>query len=174
MNVWHFVFEQIARCQSFSCNPGFALCKMCHQDPAAILEPSIGGVTVLKKEEPQGMCSHCQHLWLKDFGPGDQQPGFMPGEGHGFFYPALLWSCAGGLWGQPGPLLITMVVLTSVNKELISCAAGLRTAVRWHYNWCGPDSRSLLTCNLPGHIVSSAICTVVDFLTPGSPLKSTV
>lgn len=88
------------------------------------------------------------------------------------------WPLGTGSGCQPGPLLITMVVLTSVNKELISCAVGLRTAVRWHYvnyNWCGPDSRSLLTCNLLGHIVSSAICTVVDILSPGSPqLKSSV
>lgn len=160
---------------------------MCHQDPAVILEPSILGGYSAEKEEPQAMCSHCQHLCFEDVGPGDWQPGFMPGERCSFFYPALLWVGLGpaqvvsggrGSGCQPGPLLITSVVLTSVNKELIAHAAGLRTAVRWHYvdyNWCGPDSRSLLTHNLLGHIVSAAICTVVDFLTPGSPqLKSSV
>lgn len=127
------------------------------------------------------MCSHCQHHGFEDFVPGNWQPGFMPGERCNFFYPALLWVSLGpvqifsggrGSGCQPGPLLITMVVLASVNKELISCAAGLRAAVRWHYvdyNWCGPDSRSLLTRNLLGHIDFPAICTVVDFLTPGSP-----
>lgn len=134
------------------------------------------------------MCSHCQHLCFEDLCPRGWQTGFMPGEKPQLLLPCpaagKTWSCTGGPWGQrlrlPArtPLKITTVMLTLVNKKLIERAAGLRTAVRWHYgdyNWCGPDSRSLLSNNLLGHIVSSAICTVVDFLTPGSPqLKSSV
>lgn len=125
---------------------------------------------------------HCQHLYFEYFGPGDWQPGiFLPGEGRSFFFlsptqvvSTVLWFLGSGC--QPGPLLIVTVVLTSVNKELIPCAVGLRTAVRWcyvDYNWCGPGSRSLLIVNLLGHVVSSAICIMVDVLTPCSPqLKS--
>lgn len=68
-------------------------------------------------------------------------PDFMLGEGCSCFHPALLTgrpqSYTGGLWGQsgstapwflctghqPGNLLIMMVVLTSGNKELISCGS---------------------------------------------------
>lgn len=67
------------------------------------------------------MCSRCQHLGLEDFGPGDWQPGFMPGERHSFS-PALLWVGL-GFSGQRLRLPAqTTLNMTSVNKELISCA----------------------------------------------------
>lgn len=109
-------------------------------------------------------------------GPGDWQPGFMPGKRHSSS-PALLWGSLGpaqvvsggrGSGCQPAPLLIWL----QSTRSKFHVPLCLRAAVRWHYvdyNWCGPDSRSRLTYSLLDHIVSAAICAVVDSLTPGSP-----
>lgn len=103
MNICHLVFEHIARCQCLSCNSGFALCKMDHQDPAVILEPSIwgysaeeGGATGCVLPLPAswfwGLCSW--KLAARLYAWGEMQlllPCPAVGEP---------WSCADFLWGQ--------------------------------------------------------------------------
>lgn len=121
------------------------------------------------------MSSRCQHLCLEDFGPGGWQPGFMPRKDTASPLPCCGWLLVLHGWSLGAEAQAASqhpsYYDSSQQGANFMCLC-LRAAVRWHYvdyNSCGPDSRSLLTHSLLGHIVSAAICTVVDSLTPGSP-----